>query len=266
MKRTEFNWKLPREISDRLGTETYGAQRAIHERDHLLLVTHEPPQSESNERRHAVFLRLPGGQWLHQGNPQGERVLADLLEQYGNQLAKLEITYSAAQTAHDLFTVMDLLLPLTRAATNLRDTLQSARDMVKDDKLLIDMRDRAVDVARGLELLLANARAGLDYRLAQNAEEQTQAAMNGMRAQNKLNVIAALTFPLMTLAAVFGMNLRHGLEGLPSWGFWAVFAGGVVLGLMVRGWVQPSVVPARPALPKKGSLQSKGNGKGKSTR
>lgn len=267
MKRSEFNWKLPREISERLGSESYGAQRAIHEQDHLLVVTHEPPEREGNERRHSVFLRLPGGQWLHHGNAQGERVFADLLEQYSTRLMRLEARYASAQSAEDMFEVMDRLLPLARAATNLRDALQSAREMVKGDKLLIDLRDRAVDIARGLELLLANARASLDYRLARHAEEQAQAAMNGIRAQNKLNIIAALTFPLMTVAAVFGMNLHHGLEDVAGWVFWAVFGGGAVMGLLVRGWVQPAVpLPGKLTKPAKGKGGLQGKAKGPALR
>ena len=266
MKRPEFNWKLPAEISARLGNDSYGAQRAIHERDHLLVVTHEPPLSEGNERRHAVFLRLPDGQWLHHGNAQGERAFAELLEQYNTRLAGLEKRYASAQSAEDMFEIMDRLLPLARAATNLRDALQAAREKVKEDKLLIDWRDRAVDIARGLELLLAKARASLDYRLARHAEEQTRAAMDGMRAQNKLNVIAALTFPLMTLAAVFGMNLHSGLENLPGWAFWAVFGCGAVLGLLVRGWVRTGAAAPHQAPPaakgKKGGPQGKPKGPG----
>lgn len=243
MPRPDYAWKLPREISDRLGTESYGAQRALCEQDHLLLVLHEPPVKEGNEREHRVFLRQPDGTWLFQGNPQGERTLVDLVEHYDKVLSSLEGRYQQARSAADLFQLLDRLMPMARAATNMKDALQSARESTPGDKLLITLRDRAVEVARGLELLLANARLALEYQLARQSEEQTRAAMAGTQAQLKLNTLAALTFPLMTLAAVFGMNLPSGLESQPAWMFWAVFGAGLMLGLGVKSWVR-SIKPA----------------------
>jgi hypothetical protein len=131
-------------------------------------------------------------------------------------------------------------LPLARAAGNLKEAMQAARQMVRQDPLLIDCRDRAADLARGMELLVGDSRLALDFRLARNAEEQAQFAQAGNRAQQKLNVLAAWTFPLMTLAAVFGMNLRGGFENLPEIWFWLVFALGAVLGMMAQAWVMRS--------------------------
>jgi Mg2+ and Co2+ transporter CorA len=246
MTRPEFDWELPQAISNRLGTESYGAQRAIHEANHLLVVLHEPPAKDSNEREHAVFLRKPDGQWLYKGSNDGAFAFDRLLDQYEAVLSAIEGRFSKAQTAEDLFQVLDRLIPVARSATNMKAALQSAREAVKEDRLLIDLRDRSIEVARGLELLLADARLALDFRLARNAEEQTQAAMAANRAQQKLNVLAALTFPLMTLTAVFGMNLRSGAEEFSIIAFWAIFLAGIVLGLMVRSWVQTKL-PAQPA-------------------
>ena len=62
-------------------------------------------------------------------------------------------------------------------------------------------------------------------------------------AAHRLNVLAALTFPLLTLCAVFGMNLNHGLE---EWNLrvapspaplLAVVAGGIALGVLLVGYV-----------------------------
>lgn len=249
MSRPEYNWKLPREIAERLGAESYGAQRAIFEKGYLMVVLHEPPSGEGNERVHRVFLRKPEGDWLFHGNPQGQHALAELLDQYDKLLDQLDKRYRQAHSAELLFQLIDRLMPLARAGTNLKDALQTARQHIDGDAALITARDRAVEVARGLELLLANARLALDYRLARHAEEQTQAAMAGTQAQLKLNTIAALTFPLMTLAAVFGMNLPSGLDGAPAWVFWAVFAAGLVVGLLVKGWVRALPKPSRPAQP-----------------
>lgn len=248
MGRREFDWTLPKEITDRLGTESYGPQRVIHEKDHLLVVLHEPPLQQGHLREHAIFLRKPDGAWLYHGNTQGEFAFARLHDQYAKALASLEDRYSKADNAGELFQVMDQLVPLARAAGNMKATLQAAREAVRHDKLLITLRDRAADLARGLDLLLADARLALDYRLARSAEEQTQAAMALNRAQHKLNTIAALTFPLMTVGAVFGMNLHSGVENLGWPMFWLVFAAGLTLGLVVKSWVQPARPAAHPPI------------------
>ncbi|MFM9925086.1 hypothetical protein VLK31_18985 [Variovorax sp. H27-G14] len=59
----------------------------------------------------------------------------------------------------------------------------------------------------------------------------------------------------MAIGAAFGMNLHSGMESLPGWVYWAIFGGGLVMGLVLRGWVkapEPVVsVATRPGLLKK---------------
>lgn len=249
MTRRNYDWKLPLAIEQRLGRESFGSQRAIHEEDHLLLILHEPPVKEGNTREHAVFLRKPDGKWLYHGVDNGQHALGQLLERYEKQLAGFAAQYDKAKTAEQMFQILERALPLARAAGNLKEAMQAAREMVKQESLLIDFRDRAVDLARGMELLVGDTRLALDFRLARNAEEQAQFALAGNRAQQKLNILAAWTFPLMTLAAVFGMNLHGGFENLPEIWFWLVFAAGIVLGLLAKGWVmrQPAEAPRKRA-------------------
>lgn len=245
MKRPAFNWKLPKSIEARLGRETYGSQRAILEDDHLLLVLHQPPTGSRSEREHAVFLRIPEGKWQYQGAENGEYAMNRVLDAYGKILADLDQRLDKAATAESLFQIIEAAIPVVRAAGSMKDALQAAREMVRQDQVLIDSRDRAVDIARGMELLLADARLALDYRLARNAEEQVQAALSTTRAQQKLNVLAAWTLPLMAIAAVFGMNLPSGVESAPALVFWAIFMAGILLGLMANGWVQRTETPKR---------------------
>lgn len=247
MKRADYKWALPAEITQRLGRESYGAQRVIHEREHLLVILHEPPKAGSKQREHAVFLRNPEGAWLCKGNAPGERALHKLLDDYRDVLDALAKRHDEASTADQLFQILGALLPLARAAGNLQATLQSAREAVKNDALLIDLRDQAVDIARGFELLLTDTRMGLDFLLAQAAEVQTRAALALSRAQQKLNAMAALTFPLMAVGAVFGMNLHHGAEGAAAWLFWAVLGAGLVFGLVLMRWVRTPAAVAAPA-------------------
>lgn len=248
-RRIDYDWELPPEMQQRLGGTTYGAQRVIHEQGHLMVILHEPPAGTGAERKPAVFLRKPDGTWLHKGNNPGERALAKLLEGYRAAFGAYEVRHQAADTSEDLFQILGPLIPLTRAARNMQDTLQAARDAVKDDLMLIDLRDLAVEIARGFELLLADTRMSLDYRLAHAAEAQAGSAMEMSRAQHKLNTIAALTFPLMAIGAAFGMNLHSGAESLPAWVYWAIFGAGIFLGVWLRGWVKAPVAPTPIAKP-----------------
>jgi len=253
-RRIDYDWELPPEIQQRLGGASYGAQRIIHEQDHLLVILHEPPAGPGAERKPAVFLRKPDGAWFHKGNNPGERAFAKLLESYRTALATFETRHAAAETSEDLFQVLGPLIPLTRAAMNMQAALQAARDAVEEDLMLIDLRDLAVEITRGLELLLADTRMSLDYRLAHAAEAQARSTREVSRAQHKLNTIAALTFPLMAVGAAFGMNLHSGMENMPVWMYWAIFAGGLLLGIVLRGWVKaPEALPlvVKPALAKK---------------
>ena len=99
------------------------------------------------------------------------------------------------------------------------------------------MRDEGYEISRNLELLLSNAQTALDYRIAQNAEAQAFRAEEMATAQHKLTVLAAITFPLMAVATLFGMNLSHGMEDKSPLLFWVVFAAGLVVGTATRGWV-----------------------------
>lgn len=262
MTRPDYAWQLPEAIERRLGRESYGAQRAIHERDHLLLILHQPPQSASGAREHAVFLRTPDGAWAFQGQPDGEAALRCLLDSYHDRLSQGLAAYDQADDAADLFALIESARPVARASVNLQAALQAAREAVKDDAELITARDRAVDIQRGLELLLADAQLALNFRLAQQAEAQTRAALANHRAHEKLNTLAAWTLPLMAVGAVFGMNLRNGGETLDAWLFWAVLVAGMVVGWWVKVWVQRPPPPEK----KKALSSAKGRAGGKSGR
>lgn len=244
MKRTQYAWPLPEAINARLGSESWGAQRAIFEAGHLLLVLHTPPRGDGNEREHEVFLRLPEGKWMHKGLDRGEHALNKYLEDYLGLHAELERRFEKAHGIDALFAIIDSLIPIARASANMKAALQSAREQLGNDPRIIDFRDRSVEIARGFELLLADARLALEFRLARSAEEQTRAAEAGNRAQHKLNTLAAIAFPLMSVSAVFGMNLHSGLEQMSALLFWLVFIGGLGLGMLVKSWIGVSAPEA----------------------
>jgi hypothetical protein len=240
MARKDFGWQLPQEIPDRLGANTYGRQRPIYEHDHLLLILHDPPVQDTNERTFKVFLRTPDGRWQCNGQEDGEAKLTKLLKQYDKIYDELEDSYKKAKTAEDLFELIDPLTPISRSAIHMKDAVQAARELVPDDKFLINARDEAYEVARGYEILLADAKLALDFRLARNGEKQARTAEQLNRAQHKLNVLAAITFPLMAIATIFGMNIQSGLERMHTHFFWIILILGIVVGAVVKEWVTRS--------------------------
>jgi len=237
MKRKQYNWKLPPEIERRLGETTYGRQRAIFEADHLLIVLHQPPEDHSSEREGIVFLRTPDGKYYCNGQEGGDVRLRRLLASYDSLYEKYDTKYRRSESATELFELMRHVAPLHRAAANLHDALQAARSCIQGDTFLIAMRDEAYEVARNFELLLSDAKMALDHQIAEHAEEQAEKTAEVVSAQHKLNVMAAVTFPLMAIATLLGMNLAHGFEKSPPVVFWGVVGGGVLVGLMVMGWV-----------------------------
>ncbi len=195
MKRSNYKWNLPSEITARLGSESWGAQRAIFEAEHLLLILHAPPKADGNEREHEVFLRLQQGKWLHKGVDHGDYALTKFMEDYRLLYNEFENRFEKVSSIDSLFAIIDGLIPLARSSNNMKQALQTAREALGNDPFIIDMRDRSVDIARGFELLLADARLSLEFRLARSAEAQARAAEVGNRAQHKLNILAAIAFP-----------------------------------------------------------------------
>jgi len=237
MKRKAFNWTLPSEIESRLGDTSYGRQRAILGGDHLLIVLHLVPAPGEIEREALVILRKPDGRFLANGFEGGDHQLRKLLTDYRARFEQLDSIYDAANTPDALFALLEQLVPVNRASTHLADALQSARDLVKEDRLLIAVRDEAYEVSRSFDLLVADARLKLDYRMAKDAELQSMQGARLAAAQHKLNVLAACTLPVTALAGILGMNIAHGLEDRSPLVFWVVLVLGFLIGFAVKAWV-----------------------------
>jgi len=237
MSREKFKWTLNEGIKKRLGDGRYGRQRTIAVDDQMLVILHEPPKVDVNERIVSVFLREKDGSWLHNGQRKGEGMLQRLLEDYRQQFEQYEKKYNKAKTSDDLFLVLEGLNPVLRAIKNLELALQDARQACPDDKLALTMRDEASDCLRNFELLAEEARLALDYRMAKNAETQIEQSQKMAKAQHKLNLMAAITFPMMALSSLFGMNLMSGLEDSPKILFYMVVTFGFVVGIGALRWV-----------------------------
>jgi hypothetical protein len=231
-------WQLPETIQKRFGEKRAGKQRTMVADGHLLLVLHKVPTYDMDEREAAFFWRKPSGDWESTERGQGLFTLRQHLESFEHAEEKFDAALRKAQKAEDYFQILQNLAPVCHAAKNLHATLQSAREAIHEDRDIIDLRDQAYDLQRTLELLYTDARTALDFYMARKSEEQNRLGMQSIQSENRLNILAAIFFPITAIAGIFGMNLRSGLEDLPIFGFWLVFVIGLLLGFITRGWVK----------------------------
>ena len=110
---------------------------------------------------------------------------------------------------------------------------------MQGDAFIIAKRDEAYGINRNFEILLNEAKLSLDFQIAQSSETQAAKAHEMTLSQHKLNVLAAITFPIMAVATLFGMGgeLVHGLESKTPYLFWLILVIGFVLGILTKRWV-----------------------------
>jgi hypothetical protein len=229
-------WQITDSIRGRLGREA-GPQRAMFADGHLLLVLHEVPEPDASARKPAFFWRSPAGEWKSSRSVLPSGTLADFLKTYEDRLLRLEVLETGAVTARDYHNILEEGSPVLRAARGLHRSLQQAREMVKEERELINYRDRAAALERTAELLVQDAQFGLSYIAARQSESQAESAARMAAAAHRLNVLAALFLPLTAVASVLGMELHSGLSNTQQ-NFWLVVAAstgiGLVFALMVR--------------------------------
>jgi len=230
-------WQVPQTFRDRFG-EFAGRQRAMFDDGHLLLILHAPPRPEDDERQGRFFWRQPDGTWNSERSGAGHLALGKHLDEFFELLHKLEQQDEEASRAEDYFAVLYAIAPLQRAARNMHQALQQAREMVPENKELINLRDRAYQIERMAELLYAEAKNSLDFIIAQRTEEQAETSYQMAVASHRLNVLVAFFFPIATLSAVFGVNMLHGWEGHPPPLPILVMLGvGLVIGVVLKSFV-----------------------------
>jgi hypothetical protein len=206
---------------------------------HLLLVLHKPPRSDETSRRGRFFWREPNGEWHSSDLGGGPNSLFKHIAEFQEVFEKLDGVEETAESSVTLGGVIESLTPLRRSVHNLYDVLQESRKEVPDDRQLLNARDRAYDLDRNVELLLDNARNGLEFMIARRAEQQAVEAHKMAVSAHRLNLLVAFFFPIATLAAVMGTNLRHGYEEIHSpFPFVGMLAIGLVAGIILRGFLR----------------------------
>jgi hypothetical protein len=231
-------WELPDKISARFGTSA-GKQRSMFADGHLVIVAHVVPDPDKRERDAALFWRHPDGTWRSAGGARGGLSgLRSLVDDYKKRVDLLEDSVSDAKRAADYFAALQAIAPVHRAVRNLHRALQEARESVTNDRDIIALRDLASDIERTAEIAHADAKSGLEFAIAHQAEEQSRMQQHIARSSHKLNLIAALFLPITAVATIFGVNLRHGMEtAYAPYLFWGLLAAAFVLGLVVRAGI-----------------------------
>lgn len=233
-----LTWQVPEEFRERLG-DGAGRQRLMVHDGHLLLVLHKPPRSDETSRRGRFFWREPNGEWHSSDLGGGPNSLFKHIAEFQEVFEKLDGVEETAENSVTLGGVIESLTPLRRSVHNLYDVLQESRKEVPDDRQLLNARDRAYDLDRNVELLLDNARNGLEFMIARRAEQQAEEAHKMAVSAHRLNLLVAFFFPIATLAAVMGTNLRHGYEEVHSpFPFVAMLAIGLFAGIILRGFLR----------------------------
>jgi hypothetical protein len=217
---------------------------------HLLLVLHEPPVAGVPERTGRLFWRDPHGTWRSKPLGDGLQALKRHVGEFAERVDQLEKQWQKAASAEDYFLLLHAVAPVLRTAHHLYTTLQEARDLVPDDRDVINLRDQVGEIERALELLHGDAKNGLDFTIARQAEKQSERSYEMATSAHRLNLLAALFFPLATLSAVysavFGMMLAHPPpRGEHEWSTPGLFWGMLVVGL-AAGFFLARLIARRP--------------------
>ncbi|MDQ3366365.1 MAG: hypothetical protein M3680_13150 [Myxococcota bacterium] len=238
------NWDVPPIFRERFGTRA-GRQRVMTADGHVLVVLHDVPTARDPERHARLHWRKPDGSWKSTGSGATTiNALRAQVEEYTVAIDALEAAVEKAARAKDWFEIMQHAAPLLRAVRGQSAALQEARDLAKTDRELIAVRDQAQDNERAIELIHGHARAGLDFSIAKNAEDNAQNTRHVLDSGHRLNLIAATFLPIAALGALLGMNLEHGFEKDSPYAFWLVAGAAFLLGLLIR-----ASLPSKPSAP-----------------
>jgi hypothetical protein len=232
-------WEVPAEFRSRIG-EKAGRQRAMMAEGHLLLVLHAPPKKDEPERKGRLFWRKPDGTWQSNELGGGSAALAKHLGEYAEIIDKMDRQEDVAWSVDEYYQILDAMGPLQRSARNLHATLQEARKLLSADRDLINFRDKAYDIERTAELLYSDVKNALEFAVAKQSEEQAAASHQMAVQSHRLNLLVAFFFPIATLVAIFGSEMKHGLEEYlphPYYLFYIVTGVGLLLGCLLAGWL-----------------------------
>ena len=225
-------WDVPLELRRRLSMHS-GRQRSIIVDDHLVLLLHKVPTSDSLHRESVYFWSAPKGEWFFSEQGSGWAALLDLVKQYDERVHKLEQDNESGSTTKEWFAILDEIGPIHRAIRNLREAVATGLDnttKAEQRYQLQQIADLSAEIERNAELLQSDCQRSVQFNMARQAEIQAAFSRSQSSAAHRLNILAAVFLPIATLSSIFGMNLASGLEEAPML-FWVVMAMGVALGV-----------------------------------
>lgn len=231
-------WPLPQALRDKLGVRA-GRQRLLLHDGHAVLVLHHVPRPNEHGRRPVVFWRQPDGRWRCSPGADDVETLRAHLETYASAIEELDERLERAKRASEFFALLRVARPLHRAARNLSAVMSALKEAFPSDGEILTLRDRAYDLERQAELEVGDAHGGLEFTVAQRAEEQAATSLRIAAETHRLNLLAAVCLPVTALGAILGMNLENGLETLPEpLAFWSIVGSAFAFGVYLRHKVQ----------------------------
>jgi Mg2+ and Co2+ transporter CorA len=203
------NWQLPDAFRQRLGSSV-GRQRMMQHDGHLLIVAHEVPRTGERNRKGLLFWRDAEGTWRASNGEAGGAAIGSLVSRYEKTIDEFEKMEAGADKAVEYFPLLDGLSPMQRAARNFHSVLVDARKAFPEVRELIDLRDEAYEMSRAAELLYQDTKNSMDIAVVRQSEEQAITSNRMSIAAHRLNIMAAVFFPLATLGGIFGTTLTDG--------------------------------------------------------
>ncbi|MFC4993520.1 hypothetical protein [Rubritalea tangerina] len=232
------SWSVSPVIRQRVGASV-GRQRLIEEDGEILVLLHMVPKAEDKgEREPALFWHDGQGNWKSSPSSGGRSELRTLVESYQSRINALDAAMEEADDPEVIHNVIDEATPVVRAGRHVAQVVSELRKALREDLDILATRDMAVQMERSGDLVLQDAKSSLDFMVAKNTVVQAKESHKAAKEAQKLNRLAAFFFPLMTIAAVFGMNPVR--EVLSHAGIWAALVVGLVLGAIVRGALKRS--------------------------
>ena len=231
-------WPLPDALRQRLGDRA-GRQRCLLDGGHAVLVLHKVPKANDRSRHAVVFWRSPAGEWRADPGTDSIESLRDHVESYATVLEELDERIEHAHRATEFFAILKRAQPMLRATRNMHAAINQLKEQCVGDADLLAIRDRAYDLERLADSIAMDAENGMEFTVAQHAEEQAELSVKIASESHRLNLLAAVCLPVTALGAVLGMNLQNGLEGAPEpITFWAIVLGAFGFGYYLRHRVQ----------------------------
>ncbi len=200
------DWELPPQLRLRIG-RSVGRQRFMTHENQLLIVAHEVPNADESRRRGLLFWRDGTGKWRSSNGDEDVEAINKLLARYERKLEELDRAEAQAHESTQYLPILESLAPVARSSMNLYEVLREARKATPAALELIDLRDHAYDLSRSTELAYQYTKDSMDVAVVKRAEEQAKASDQMALASHRLNIMAAIFFPLATLSGIFGTTL-----------------------------------------------------------